>query len=417
MSYTALLATGEAYLAESFAEMFQCAPWKTTSDAGTCCYKGKEMAFYRGFQSGIALKPSTEPRGEESPNASQVVSLAGIYHQLELILERMENNSDLTAQALVCGRKWRESLAKSNLNLSVLKTPRIYGLKGLSKSCKTLTAWGMTQNGVCLDVASSAQTISEPECSLLPTPTRHNGKEGAYPAEHTRNTPSLAAQIGGKINPDWNEWRMGCPLRWSSLDAMPISDYILWREHFTGTNQKMPILWWNNDPSQVETWEVGFYMGEKKVLLSKMLRGDFGEEKPDSKFVTEKGAKIVRGKEMRSLRVHKKGSKASQRHESWKQSKIKHSYSLPIMPHNGTQQIGELGKKEDGNEIMCDLQHSVSAQEIEVCAVQIPVMPFGMGKKISRNSMGKKDDMIRLMTIGNRQIPAVVRLAWQTLTQ
>ena len=50
---------------------------------------------------------------------------------------------------------------------------------------------------------------------LWPTPTAHNAKEGGYPAEHTRNTPTLASPVGGKLNPKWVEWLMGFPLEYS----------------------------------------------------------------------------------------------------------------------------------------------------------------------------------------------------------
>jgi hypothetical protein len=45
-----------------------------------------------------------------------------------------------------------------------------------------------------------------------PTPTSHNAKENASPSEYKRNTPTLAAQVGGKLNPRWVEWLMGFPL-------------------------------------------------------------------------------------------------------------------------------------------------------------------------------------------------------------
>jgi hypothetical protein len=45
-----------------------------------------------------------------------------------------------------------------------------------------------------------------------PTPTAHNAKEGGYPAEHLRNTPTLSAVVGGKLNPTWVEWLMGFPI-------------------------------------------------------------------------------------------------------------------------------------------------------------------------------------------------------------
>ena len=50
---------------------------------------------------------------------------------------------------------------------------------------------------------------------MWPTPTAHNAKEGNYPAEYTRNTPTLASPVGGKLNPKWVEWLMGFPLEYS----------------------------------------------------------------------------------------------------------------------------------------------------------------------------------------------------------
>lgn len=52
-----------------------------------------------------------------------------------------------------------------------------------------------------------------------PTPTAHNAKEGAYPSEYNRNTPTLSAQAGGALNPTWVEWLMGFPLGHTDLNA------------------------------------------------------------------------------------------------------------------------------------------------------------------------------------------------------
>lgn len=229
MSYVFLLEMGAEYSVECYVDMLQYAPWKSTQDVGEHYYNASAMGFCLGSPFGMILKPSMEGLGKESPKLSVEDFLAPEYHQPELITTSAECSEDLMMLALDCGMRWKESLAKCNLNLLLLKTPRIYALKDLSPSSKVLTAWGMTQSGVCLDVAISAQTISEPECSLLPTPTRHNAKEGAYPAEYTRNTPTLAAQIGGKINPRWNEHRMGWPQGWADslkpleMDKCPLS--------------------------------------------------------------------------------------------------------------------------------------------------------------------------------------------------
>lgn len=50
-----------------------------------------------------------------------------------------------------------------------------------------------------------------------PTPTAHNAKETNAPSESSRNTPTLAAQAGGPLNPDWVEWLMGWPIGHTDL--------------------------------------------------------------------------------------------------------------------------------------------------------------------------------------------------------
>jgi len=62
--------------------------------------------------------------------------------------------------------------------------------------------------------------------SWWPTPTAHLHKEGGYPAEYTRNTPTLTAEAtqsegkphsSGSLNPAWVEWLMGFPQGWTDL--------------------------------------------------------------------------------------------------------------------------------------------------------------------------------------------------------
>jgi len=54
---------------------------------------------------------------------------------------------------------------------------------------------------------------------MWPTPTAHNAKETNAPSEANRNTPTLAAQAGGQLNPDFVAWLMAFPIGWASLKA------------------------------------------------------------------------------------------------------------------------------------------------------------------------------------------------------
>ena len=129
----------------------------------------------------------------------------------------MELREDLTERSRVCGQKWLESLKKCGLSLCLLKTPRILEQRDSQEFLTTLGTWGIMQDSVCWAAKILEPITTASEFGYLPTPTSHNSKEGAYPAEFTRKTPTLSAQIGGKINPQWNELRMGWPLGWTKI--------------------------------------------------------------------------------------------------------------------------------------------------------------------------------------------------------
>ena len=76
---------------------------------------------------------------------------------------------------------------------------------------------GMMRSGSVYPLPALVRHTYEKDFGLLPTPTKHNSKEGAYPAEYTRNTPTLATHAGGKINPEWSEHLMGFPHKWTDL--------------------------------------------------------------------------------------------------------------------------------------------------------------------------------------------------------
>ena len=63
---------------------------------------------------------------------------------------------------------------------------------------------------------------------IWPTPTAHNSKEGGYPAELRRNTPTLSAQVGGKLNPAWVEWLMAWPEGHTNLEPLGTGKFRQW---------------------------------------------------------------------------------------------------------------------------------------------------------------------------------------------
>ena len=87
----------------------------------------------------------------------------------------------------------------------------------------------------------------------FPTPTAHNAKECNSPSKKNRNTPTLATHAGGKLNPDWVEWLMNWPIKWSDLNEFDPKEFERWQKTSATPLQKsvqMRTMWWNRDPSQ-----------------------------------------------------------------------------------------------------------------------------------------------------------------------
>jgi len=150
------------------------------------------------------------------------------------------------------GRNSIELLAKYDLGTRLWKTSQhslvATGEDGLAEFSETWPRSGMTVNGIAYQLPPLVPLIVETgyglwptPCSaaeapnlnsnkkngpksliqvareMWPTPTAHNAKEGGYPAEYSRNTPTLAAEAGGKLNPTWVEWLMGFSPGWTDL--------------------------------------------------------------------------------------------------------------------------------------------------------------------------------------------------------
>ena len=181
----------------------------------------------------------------------------------QLLANKQEYNKELEA---AYGQSALVYLGTFDLNTPSLKTSQTClmdtGEIGLSEYCGTFPRSGMMRSGTVYQLPNLARTITEIGSGLFatpdtqgfsnkgslqliakkartwdefngmshraskkkkeqfwPTPTAHNAKEGAYPAEYERNTPTLAAQAGGKLNPTWVEWLMGFPLGHTDLNA------------------------------------------------------------------------------------------------------------------------------------------------------------------------------------------------------
>jgi hypothetical protein len=183
------------------------------------CAPDKMTGFSRLSRFGMTYKPLTESRGEE---------LLTLYLEdfRAKTLAQQEKAQESTESVQECGEKWRASFTKFNPDSLSWKTHQCSLLGDLEPFLETWPQWGLMRDGECWEQRTLEQTIRgtesglSPKTELLPTPTCHNSKEGAYPAEFTRRTPTLATHAGGKLNPTWVEWLMGWPLEWTDLKPL-----------------------------------------------------------------------------------------------------------------------------------------------------------------------------------------------------
>ena len=214
MSWLFSQALVEEYLGESCLDGEQSVLLNGSPTQQAYLSPDKMMDFSRLSRFGMTYKPLTENRGEELLTLFRADFHAKTSVQQEKAQELTENDQE-------CGDTWRGWLAKYDPDTSSWRTAQCSLLEDLNESLATLPRWGMTRNGLLWEQPTLEPITRGTESgSLLPTPTCHNSKKGAYPAEYSRKTPTLATHAGGKLNPMWVEWLMGWPLGWTDLKPL-----------------------------------------------------------------------------------------------------------------------------------------------------------------------------------------------------
>jgi hypothetical protein len=253
-----LQAQGVEYSEGNFSDGERFAELNVTPTPHKFWRNDKTMEFSNLSRFGLTCAVLTESRGEEL----LTWYLAGFHAKT---LAQQEKAQELKAQKAECGKKWHVLLAKYDQDTHSWKTAQCSLLEDLELSLQTWPRWGSMRNMACYQQPMLAQITLEKESGywltprasdtgkgesnetflvrmgdrtentakakfpnletvvariIFPTPTAHNAREGSFPSEHTRNTPSLATHAGGALNPNWTEWLMGWPIGWTDLKPL-----------------------------------------------------------------------------------------------------------------------------------------------------------------------------------------------------
>lgn len=221
-----LRALEEGYLPTCSLDTNQYARSKSIHIASKYYRKGKKTVSFHGFQFLKMSQNLTENRGEELLTAY----LEGFRAKTLAARERVMG---LKVESQDCGLKCSELLAKYDQNSCSWKTQIDLFPEDLAGFSETWPLSGTMRNGCAYERENVGRTMLGRAYGFLPTPTAHNAKEGAYPAEYTRKTPTLATHAGGKINPEWTEWLMHWPTGWTDLKPLGMDKFQSWRQlHF-----------------------------------------------------------------------------------------------------------------------------------------------------------------------------------------
>jgi len=273
MSWLYSRALVEAFSADTCSDGELFAPLSENPTQQAYCSPDRMTAYSRLSRFGMTFAPLTDDRGE----ALLMSYRAGFHARTSAPQERAQAS---TAHDPASGLKWHASLAKFDPATSSWRTVQPSLLGDLGESSVTWPRSGMTAGGRCWAQPMSALRTSGTESGLwptptvaegskipatanygqiglnnhprirgavdrpkqiksgkFPTPTAHNAKEGDYPAEFTRKTPSLnSVALGGKqtpqmpLNPVWVEWLMGWPLGWTDLKPLETAKFREWRQ-------------------------------------------------------------------------------------------------------------------------------------------------------------------------------------------
>ena len=270
------------------------------------CAPDKMTKFSRLSQYGMTYKPLTENLGEELLKSS-----LGAFHVRTFPLQ--EKEMDLTESDQECGNKWLGSFAKWDQSTSLWRTHQCSFLGDLEPFSETYPQWGLMRNGELWEQKTLVQTTKGTESGLWLTPTVMDGLPARNPEALERQyqnnrkgrtthstlreqvvypppkimfpTPcatdykgagqtgllrdrlDYAAErgatksktftpptiLGGQLNPDWVEWLMNWPIKWSDLNGFNKQEFQRWQEASAASIQgigQMRTMWWDSDPSQ-----------------------------------------------------------------------------------------------------------------------------------------------------------------------
>lgn len=181
---------------------------------------------------GLTCAVLTENHGEEL-----LMSFLAGFHARTLARPAAALASMGTSQG--SGGKWQESSMKYDLNTSSWKTHLSLLEEDLHESLVTLPKLGLIASGVVFQQKNVARLIRETvygwSGEMFATPQARDYRSGSLARwNDPRRSRNLNDQVGGLLNPKWEEWLMGWPTGWTELKPLAMDKFQEWlQQHST----------------------------------------------------------------------------------------------------------------------------------------------------------------------------------------
>lgn len=193
----------------------------------------KMMEFSDLSRFGLTCVVLTESHGEEL-----LMSFLADFRARTSAQPVAAQESMVTNQAY--GKKWQESSMRYDLNMSSWKTHRSLLEEDLCESSVTLPKLGLIVDGVVFQQKNLARLISETVCGwsgeMFATPQARDCRSGSLDRwNDPRRSRNLNDQVGGLLNPRWEEWLMGWPIGWTELRPLEMDRFREWQQQHSAS--------------------------------------------------------------------------------------------------------------------------------------------------------------------------------------
>ena len=220
------------------------APLSTTPMPDQYYWPDKTTEHSRLFRFGMMCEPLTAQHGADVLTWYLEGFHVRTYLAQEKARESTENDLDF-------GQKWRGLLAKYDHNTHLLKIPQCLLFEDLNKSLQIWPAWGLMQNGECLEVMKSGDIAYGNDYGLLPAPQKADGmsfyattKESAEKRINRGISQEMIIHAVGLIaykhlnkwhaNPRFYQALMDWPIGWTSLVPLETDKMQDWQQQHGG---------------------------------------------------------------------------------------------------------------------------------------------------------------------------------------